>query len=119
MAETWRLKALKWALAAVLGGQAAHLLVATLLGPSREWRDLAHLAVGALELSGALLLLFRRTRAAGAAAILAALSGAGAILISGGEEPPAAFLIYAAAALAAGGAPLHRALPGEEGDAIP
>jgi hypothetical protein len=113
-AEGWRLPALRWALALVLGGQAAHLLVAILSGPTRGWRDIAHVAVGALELSGALLLLWRRTRVAGVAALLAALLGAAAIILSGGEAPPAAFLIYAAAALAANGAPLRR----EEGDAV-
>jgi hypothetical protein len=94
---------LRWALAVVLGGQAA-VLLADALRATRVHPLLVALA--AAEVLACVLLVVPRARRGGALLLAATLLFASLLHVSQGESPPAAFVVYLAAILVvAHGAP--------------
>jgi hypothetical protein len=83
--------ALRWALAVVLGAQAATLAVTTLR--SAHVHPLL-VAIAVAELCACLLLVVPRTRRAGALLLSGVLLAAAVLHVLARETPPAAFIIY-------------------------
>ena len=98
--DAWAVRALRWTLALVLGGQAALLLVASLRTASPAP---VHLTLGVAELLASVLILLPRTRLAGAALLFLTLTGASVVHLASGQAPPPSFAVYAVALLVVGG----------------
>jgi len=87
-------RVLHWTTAAVLGFLAGSLLVHEIHGGGRAR---GAIAVGVVEIAGALLFVVPATVRIGGALLLLTLVAAAAVHGAMGQAPPAAFLVYAAA----------------------
>jgi hypothetical protein len=97
--ETWAIRALRWTLAIVLGGQAGLLLIASLRAPTPEH---LHIALGVAELLASVLILLPRARLAGAMLLFLTLAGASAVHLASGHTPPPSYAVYVVALLVVG-----------------
>jgi DoxX-like protein len=97
--EAWAIRALRWTLAIVLGGQAALLVVASLRAASHEH---LHVALGVAELLASILILLPRTRLAGAVLLFLTLAGASIVHFASGQTPPPSYAVYVAALVVVG-----------------
>jgi len=88
------LRILHWTTAAVLGLLAGSLLVHEIHGGGRAR---GAIAVGVVEVAGALLFVVPATVRIGGVLLLLSLMTAAAVHGAMGQAPPAAFLVYAAA----------------------
>ena len=89
-----RVRLLHWTTAAVLGFLATSLLVHEIHGGGRAR---GAIAVGVVEVAGALLFVVPATVRIGGAVLLLTLIVAAVVHGAMGQAPPAAFLVYAAA----------------------
>jgi hypothetical protein len=89
MEQPAELLALRWAVAAVLGGQAVHLLASA--------PPPVLLALAAAEVAAALLFAIPATTRLGSWSLLLVLACATGLHLLSGESPPLPFLVYAAA----------------------